>query len=178
MSAISPTRLPRTKGGSVRTWSTDEIRTRLDTSGADPIGAHIRILRDEQHCLACHGDGRIRYDVPAEQQKACQCVVDAPDPECWRCDGTGIAVMKDRICNSCHGDKREKLTVAQVQASANELMKYTCQTLKQVEVSGNVDVGVSMVSRLAAGRDRARGIVVPIAAKVIEAAMEDDGDDS
>lgn len=84
----------------MRGWNADEIRKRIDGSGADPIGAHIRILRDELHCLACHGTG---------------------------------LVGEDTVCGECKGDKRQKLTVAQLQASAEVLMKYTCQTLKQVD---------------------------------------------
>ncbi len=125
--------LPATRGGNVRSWNTDEIRAKISKRGADPIEAHIRILKDEQHCLACHGEGRVRYALPEDQQKACRCVVDAPDPDCWRCDGAGVAVRSDRVCVSCHGSRRETLTVPQLQNSANELMRYTCQTLKQVD---------------------------------------------
>lgn len=175
MSALSPSRLPLSAGRtSLRSWDANEIRARISKSDADPIGAHIRILRDEQHCLACHGDGRVRYALGDEKRKVCKCVVDAPDPSCWRCDGTGTAERSDRVCVSCHGSKRETLTVAQLQNSANELMKYTCQQMKAIEVSGSVDIGVSLIARLVAGRDRARGIVVPIASKVIEAVVEDD----
>jgi RecJ-like exonuclease len=131
--------LPLTKGRTGhRTWNTDEIRARISRSNIDPIETHIRILSDQQHCLACHGDGRVRYELADAKRKACQCVDGMPDSLCWRCDGTGIAARADRVCVSCHGDRRETLTVAQLQASANELMRYTCQQLKQVEHTGTV----------------------------------------
>lgn len=128
--------LPASKGGtSVRTWSTNENRERLSRMGVDPILTHARILLDQMPCLACHGEGRERFSLPDKQKgKPCpSCRPGLEDSRCWRCDGTGLANMTDRTCQSCHGNRREKLTVAAVQHSADELMAITCQKLKQVD---------------------------------------------
>jgi DnaJ-class molecular chaperone len=170
MSALSPSRLPRSDGRtSVRSWNTNEIRERISRSDADPIGAHIRILRDEQHCLACHGDGRVRFALDEKKRKACQCVVDAPDPQCWRCDGTGTAERADRVCVSCHGSRRETLTVQQIQNSANELMKYTCQALKQVDsISSDGSAGVTGIQVVFVDAKRAIETTGTSAARLME----------
>lgn len=129
--------LPATRGGtSVRTWNTNEIREKLSRMNCDPVIAHARIMMNELPCLACqHTGGRERYALSGKQLgKPCKCITaGGADSLCWRCDGTGMATRADRICQSCHGSQREMLTVGAVQHSADVLMQYTCQQLKQVD---------------------------------------------
>lgn len=143
--------LPATKSH-VRPWNTDEIRAKLSRLNCDPVMVHAAIVMNEMPCLACqHTPGRERYVMPTKQQgKQCKCVtMGGAESRCWRCDGTGLATMADRVCQSCHGIQREMLTVGAVQHSADELMRYTCQQLKQVDhvsSDGSQVTGIRIIS--------------------------------
>lgn len=161
--------LPLSKSGkSVRTFTTDETRELAYRMGCDPRAILMKVALGDMPCTVCHATGRSRYRLPKNQRPQCQCLYEdpenpgeyIPDRLCWRCDGKGLADRADRVCVSCHGLKKESVSVADKRGAAKDLMPYCAQQLKQLEINGSIELDASaMIERLTRGRARAAEIV-------------------
>lgn len=96
------------------------VRERLALMECDHIGYLIATIDNNVPCRVCRGKGKTMYQAGS--------------------DG------KVRTCQSCWGDGKERIEPKEARASACELLKYTHQQLKAVELTG-ADGGPIVIKR-------------------------------
>ncbi len=119
-------------------------KERLEAYGGEAEELHMAIIRNQLRCGVCRGNPddpttcKSRYKLKEEKQ--CECVVydsDRPNPDCWRCSGTGIAILGLRTCQSCNGTGMEAIDPSDRQKSADSVYDRWKPKLKAIEHSGN-----------------------------------------
>ncbi len=130
-------------------------KERLETYGGEAEELHMAIIRNQLRCGVCRGNPddpttcKSRYKLKQETQ--CQCLEGeegAGDPDCWRCSGTGIAILGLRTCQSCNGTGMEAIDPSDRQKSADSIYDRWKPKLKAIEHSGAADkppVGIRVI---------------------------------
>ncbi len=126
-------------------------KERLETYGGEAEELHMAIIRNQLRCGVCRGNPedpttcKSRYKL--KEEKECECLVrDGPDegdyhadPDCWRCSGTGMAILGLRTCQSCNGTGMEACDPKTRQNSADSVYDRWKPKLKAIEHSGDPD---------------------------------------
>ncbi len=127
-------------------------KERLEQYGGEAEELHMAIIRNQLRCGVCRGNPddpttcKSRYKL--KEEKVCECIArddadseadKSPDPDCWRCSGTGIAILGLRTCQSCNGTGMEAIDPKTRQNSADSIYDRWKPKLKAIEHSGNPD---------------------------------------
>lgn len=99
--------------------------------GCDYIGYLAHTVMNNIPCAVCRGKGKTKFQ-PGKSE--------APG---------------ERVCQSCWGEKLERIDPKASQAAATTLLEYCETKLKAVEMTGTLTLETSqMFERLARGRER------------------------
>jgi hypothetical protein len=85
--------------------------------GYSPFETLFLIARNQLPCSKCRGTGRTKYWKPLKK-------------------GQIVPEIGSRICESCYGDKLERLSPETILKAASELGQYESPKKKAIEVTG------------------------------------------
>lgn len=138
--------------------ATRSVQEILDRLSHNPIEGMALIAQNKVSCGVCRREGRTRYPLVAPRD-TCDCMeaTGRPQPNCWKCDGTGKQTLNDRVCQSCYGTLWEAVSPELRGKMESELAKYVYPQRKAVEHSGPeggpVQLGVLVKSVRADGSE-------------------------
>ncbi len=101
----------RRKGSGNKNTAT--LRERIMNFGCDPFAVLADIAKGELDCGVCLGKGKTRYQAAGDAERSFE-----------------------RICQSCYGSKRERISPAERGKAAAELAQYLEAKRKAIEHSG------------------------------------------
>lgn len=108
--------------------STIDIQAKLAAVGCDPILGMALIASGEVPCGTCHGKGKTKY----------------------KSEG----IIRERVCESCYGTLKEKITPDLRGKMYAELAQYVAPKRKAIEHSLGEGAGEALVAVLTARRNR------------------------
>jgi RecJ-like exonuclease len=120
-----------TPGGHIMQMDTQSLRALCARRGASPHEFFIDVMKGKLPCYDCDGSGKLRYLLSKKRQAPCEC--GGETAHCWRCEGKGTAIRDERVCVTCHGDGRGRITYETRLNAAREMAQYVAPKLRQVD---------------------------------------------